>query len=199
MSIRLRHASLAAALIVSFAAVTYPQTPATNDDPNIPVFRAQVIGYIAGDFSQRVWSYLELRSKLEHGVPPLIVTDNPADILWAQHVLAGRIRVARAGAKQGEIFTPAIRDEFRKVLLRAADENTRDAIMDDNPGEFAHRINSTYQMGKPVSTMPRNILAALPVLPDDIQYRFLGRHLVLVDTRANVILDRIVCAIQCKD
>ena len=71
--------------------------------------------------------------------------------------------------------------------------------MDDNPGEYPHRINSTYRMGKPVSTMPRTILAVLPVLPDDIQYRVLGRHLVLVDTRANVILDRILCAIQCKD
>ena len=43
--------------------------------------------------------------------------------------------------------------------------------------------------------MPINILAALPKLPDDIEYRFLGRHLVLHDTRANMILDRIPCAV----
>jgi hypothetical protein len=40
-----------------------------------------------------------------------------------------------------------------------------------------------------VSTVPPNVLAALPSLPDDVQYRFLGRHLVLHGTRANVILD----------
>ena len=47
--------------------------------------------------------------------------------------------------------------------------------------------------------MPPNILARLPSLPDDIQYRFLGRHLILLDTRASVILDRIPYAIQCAD
>jgi hypothetical protein len=30
-----------------------------------------------------------------------------------------------------------------------------------------------------------------------VLYRFLGSHLVLLDTRANVILDRIPCAIEC--
>lgn len=33
-------------------------------------------------------------------------------------------------------------------------------------------------------------------LPRDLQYRFLGRHLVLLDTRARVILDRIPYAIR---
>ena len=45
--------------------------------------------------------------------------------------------------------------------------------------------------------LPANILAALPRLPDDIQYRFLGPHLVLHDIRANIILDRLPCAIRC--
>jgi hypothetical protein len=44
--------------------------------------------------------------------------------------------------------------------------------------------------------VPPHILAVLPRLPDDIEYRFLGRHLILLDTRANVILDRIPYAVQ---
>ena len=47
--------------------------------------------------------------------------------------------------------------------------------------------------------MPGTILAALPALPDDVEYRFLGRHLILLDIRANVILDRIPYAIRCVD
>ena len=39
--------------------------------------------------------------------------------------------------------------------------------------------------------MPPNVLAALPRLPDDIEYRFMGRDLILLDTRANVIIDRV--------
>jgi hypothetical protein len=45
--------------------------------------------------------------------------------------------------------------------------------------------------------VPVNILARLPRLPDDIEYRFLGRDLILLDARARVILDRIPSAIPC--
>ena len=107
--------------------------------------------------------------------------------------------MARAESKQGDIFTPAISVEFRKALLLEMNANTWAAIMDDNPGEFSHQINGSYPEGKPLSTVPPNILAVLPRLPDDIQYRFLGRHLILFDTRARVILDRIPYAIQCAD
>jgi hypothetical protein len=81
-------------------------------------------------------------------------------------------------------------------LLLEIDAKTWAAIMDDNPGKFPVHINGSYRDGKPLSTVPPNILAVLPRLPDDIQYRFLGRHLILFDTRASVILDRIPHAIQ---
>ena len=77
--------------------------------------------------------------------------------------------------------------------------STRAAIMDGNPDEFPYEINATYKRSKSVSTVPPNILAPLPTLPDDIQYRFVGRHLILHDTRANVIIDRIPYAIRCAD
>jgi len=60
---------------------------------------------------------------------------------------------------------------------------------------FSHAINETYPKGTALSTVPINLLVALPKLPDDIEYRFLGRHLILYDTRTNVILDRIPCAV----
>jgi hypothetical protein len=94
------------------------------------------------------------------------------------------------------MFTSAISVEFRKALSFEMDASTWRAIMDDNPGELANEINGTYPEGKPLSTVPPNILAVLPRLPDDIEYRFLGRHLILLDTRANVILDRIPFAIR---
>jgi hypothetical protein len=96
------------------------------------------------------------------------------------------------------MFTPTISVEFRKALILEMDANTWAAIMDDNPGEFSNEINGTYPEGNPLSTVPPNILAVLPRLPDDIQYRFLGRHLILLDTRANVILDRIPFAIHLR-
>ena len=102
-------------------------------------------------------------------------------------------------AKQGEFFTPAIEREFKKALIFEMSASTWAAIMDGNPGAFSQEVNGTYKRSKSVSTVPPNILALLPTLPDDIQYRFVGRHLILHDTRANVIIDRIPYAIRCAD
>ena len=71
--------------------------------------------------------------------------------------------------------------------------------MDDNPGAFSHRINGNYPKRRPLSTMPGTFLLVLPVLPDGLEYRFLGPHLILHDTRANLILDIMSCAIACLD
>jgi hypothetical protein len=70
-------------------------------------------------------------------------------------------------------------------------------IMDENPGDLSRRINRAYPTGQPFASMPAGMLAVLPRLPDDLQYRFLGRALILIDTRTNLILDRMPCAIGC--
>src|SRR5687767_14986133 len=187
---------LGAVLAVLLASTGIAQTPTPQADQQ-PTFRVQVWGYIVADFSTRVKSYFELRSKLEEGLPPMRVTEDVAEIRRAQRALAKRVRAARHGAHEGDIFSPAISVEFKQVLALTMNAKTWAVIMDDNPGEFSHEINGIYPDGKPYSTVPVTILTVLPRLPDAVEYRFLGRHLVLLDTRANVILDRIPYAIEC--
>ncbi len=163
-----------------------------------PDFTVQVWGVAAADFDARMLSYAELRSQLQLGLPPLQVTDDPREIFEAEHALAGRIRAMRAGADGGEIFTPEIADAFRHALELETRASTCASIRDDNPGSFSYSINGTYPKRQPLSTVPPGILTLLPRLPADVQYRFLGRHLILHDTRANVILDRILHAIDCR-
>jgi hypothetical protein len=198
-TLTLRASSLAVAVMLTVGSLGYAQAPTQPPAPEAPVFRVQVWGDIAADFSARIWSYSELRSELEKGLPGLRVTEDPREIRRAQRALAKRIRVARGGARQGDIFTPAIGVEFREVLRLVMDADTWAAIMDDNPAEFSNRINGTYPGKRPLSTVPPNILARLPRLPEDVEYRFVGRHLILLDTRANLILDRIPYAIHCTD
>ena len=196
MTIARGHTWLAAVLTVCCVSAGYPQAQTTNQAPAAPDFTVQVWGFIVADFSARVLSYFELRSMLQEGVPALVVTENPAEFKRAERLLAAQIRGARKGARQGDIFTPAISLEFKKALLLEMNASTLNIIMDDNPGEFWHEINGNYPKSKPFSTVPANVLALLPVLPADIEYRFLGRHLILYDIRANVIIDRIPCAVQ---
>jgi hypothetical protein len=189
--------SLAIALILACASVGYAQDAKTDQKPEPPRFKVEIFGDVMADFSARVSAYVELRDELRKGTPALAVGD-PAQVRHAVDALAARIRVARAGARRGDIFTPTISREFKKVLVQTDDTTWAD-IVDDNPGEFSTRINGTYPEKKPFSTVPANILAALPRLPDDVEYRFLGRHLILLDTRASVIVDWIPYAMGCGD
>jgi len=195
--IRVTQTSLAAALLFC-AATVYAQEPAASQT-GTPNFKVQIYGDLAADFSTRIEAYLELRRSLEQGLPPLVLTNDPEEIERAERALAKRIREARADAKQGDIFTREIRADFRRALLLETDSETRIALMDENPGAFSIQINGRYPKDRTLSTVPGNLLALLPRLPDDIYYRFLGPHLVIHDTRANVVLDRLPCAIRCDD
>ena len=153
---------------------------------NPPDCRAPEWGNHVTRFAAQMEAYAVLRGEFEKRKP-------------SQTVLAQRIRAARATAKQGDIFTPAISVEFKRALAREVNAHTWKVIMDDNPGEMLAQVNSAYPYGKPLSTMPPNVLAVLPRLPQDVEYRFVERHLILLDTRANLILDRLPFAIRVTD
>jgi hypothetical protein len=193
-----RQALLAFIVTIFFAAAAHAQSTA-NPARDTPDFSVQVWGIAAADFDARMLYYAELRADLQHGLPPLQLTDDPRDIARAEHALARRIRAARSHAHGGEIFTAEITSAFRHALGLETRPATCAAILDDNPGDFSFSINDTYPKQRPLSTVPPVILILLPHLPVDVQYRFLGQHLILHDTRANVILDRIRYAIACDD
>lgn len=193
-----RHLPVMGALLLAFAAggqaqVTEPARQGT------PVFRVEIFGDRVAGFNERVQKYVELRTRLEKGLAIDTISEDPAAFLTAQHALARRIRDARRDAEQGDIFTREAATEFKRALQATINETAWKVIMnEDNPGQFRHRINDDYPEGLPFSTMPANILSLLPQLPAGLQFRFLGRHLALYDTRASVILDRIPYAIECR-
>jgi hypothetical protein len=154
--------------------------------------RVNAEAQVLADFQSRISSYLELRKKADDGAPALKRTDDGGDIRAAQRDLAERIRAARSGAKQGAIFSPPIARHFRRLLRpELKDGDTVDAIRDDNPGAVRFAISGPYPDGEPLSTVPANVLAALPELPPQVEYRFVGKHLILRDTGANIVLDYI--------
>ena len=186
---------LALALIA--LASTAALQASSSQTPQQPDFKVQIWGDAAQTFIARMNAYADLRTKLEAGLKALAVTTKPVEILQSETALAERIRVARAKAKRGDIFSRSVRRAFRAALVVESDVGTCAAIRDDNPGDFDYRVNGTYPKREPLSTVPPNMLAALPELPPDVHYRFLGRDLMLHDTRANIILDEIPDAIRC--
>lgn len=155
----------------------------------------------AGDFENRLQHYVKLRKQAASSVPPVSKKAEPEEIRRHQTALAQAIRNARASAKPGEILTPEVRPLFEKLLrgsLKSGNgANVRASIKEGNPkhekapGEVVPvvAVNAAYPTNAPLSTVPPSLLMKLPKLPPDIEYRFVGRTLVLRDRESNLIID----------
>lgn len=153
------------------------------------------------DFQTRIDGYLSLHNKLEKKAPPLKETKDPGDIQKAQDALAGQIQAARTDAKRGDIFTPEITALFRRLMYPevkgAEGTETRKAMKDDAPPKTTPiKVNGRYPADEPLPTVPPNILAALPKLPEELEYRVVHDDLILRDVQANLIVDYIPNAIR---
>jgi hypothetical protein len=184
--------ALAVLLSCGIAAATLGgQEPKVNPD-------AQLLQ----DFTKRVQAYMELHKRLEKKAPPLKTTDDPAKIEASQKGLAAAIQAERKGARQGEIFTPEISALFRRLMYPevkgAQGAETRKAMKEDAPApaSIPIKVNAVYPDAAPLPSVPPNLLASLPKLPEDLEYRVIGRDLILRDVHANLIVDYIPKAIR---
>ena len=56
-------------------------------------------------------------------------------------------------------------------------------------GRATARVNARYPDTVPLSSVPAQLLSALPTLPEELEYRFVGRDLILLDTKARLVAD----------
>jgi hypothetical protein len=163
---------------------------ATGDEPKVPEFRA------------KVKTYTELVDRLDKSLGRLPDRAEPEQIVAHKRALAAAIKQARAGAKPGEIFVASEQPVFLSILKVETKGKegapARKAIAEDNPKaqQSEHKtppvplvVNATYPDGAPRSTTPPTILLRLPKLPENVEFRFVGKALVLYDPRANIIVD----------
>jgi hypothetical protein len=153
------------------------------------------------EFKARVDEYAKLHERLAKGNAEPRETADPAKLNAASSTLAARIQAARKDAKQGDIFTPAVRPVFRRLLapeLKGEEGREAKAALKDDapaPGTVPFKVNAKYPDGQPLPTVPANILITLPPLPMPLEYRIVGQHLLLLDTGADLIVDYILNAI----
>ncbi len=61
--------------------------------------------------------------------------------------------------------------------------------MDENPQGVRVRVNERYPDTVPFASMPPQVLSMLPKLPLELEYRFIGERLILLDVHAHLIVD----------
>ena len=147
-------------------------------------------------FIKATRDYALMHRRIEQQLPPTQMTDRPETIARAIGLMAAAVRAERAGARQGDFFTPALARELRARIARALDAHGLGAadVLEAGRTEaadrsaFTLRVNGTFPWVLGVAMLPC-VVEALPPLPQELQYRIVGFDLVLVDVHAGLIVD----------
>lgn len=178
---------LTAVLAAAPGCATAPQAGAVQAQ------RAARDAEIVSAFAERAGAYADLHRKLEQTLPTRPLAPTQAEVDRHERSLARLIAGARGRARQGDMFDRETRAYFRRQIARALagpdGAELKTAIMDDNPGRVRVAINGRYPDDVPLATMPSQVLGALPRLPADLEYRFLGDRLILLDVHARIVVD----------
>jgi hypothetical protein len=181
--------TMARATIPQMVALAALTVSCTSGTPELRTPEAQAV--VA--FKDRVVEYVALHEKLEATLPKLPDKASPQQVDSNQRALGELIKSARRDAKPGDFFTPGFQAMVKRVVNEVLDgpdgKTIRASIMDENPGVPQILVNERYPSSVPLSTMPPQLLEPLPKLKGELEFRFLGPRMVLVDTEADIILD----------
>ena len=146
------------------------------------------------EFLKRVDVYVALHKKLEATLPALPKQTDPTVIDKHERALARLVQEGRKDAKPGDLLLPAIqrvvRSLLRPIFTGKAGRQIRGEIVDNEyKGNVKLVVNGRYPDEVPISTVPPQVLEALPKLPEELEYRFIQNTLILFDPHAHVIAD----------
>jgi hypothetical protein len=169
----------------------------------ITAFAAPVPGQVSAlleeamavqQFQSRTADYVALHRLLEGPLPPPPVSNDLHEVRANMAALATRITAARKDARQGDIITPDIARVFRRRIATCLPADAWEAILaehlEDTPTPVPTlRANAPWPDDAPFNFVPPQLLQVLPAIPPELQYRIIGRALVLWDHHANLVVD----------
>lgn len=146
-------------------------------------------------FNEEIASYLRLQDAVRRQLGMQRLFADPDELFHAIHSMQAGIRAARPDARPGSIFTPAVSGLIRTRLQQrlAVCEYTVEEVLaflneERLPGAQEPRVNGPFPWTVGSAMWP-TLLAALPPLPPQLQYRFFDRDLVLIDIDADLVVD----------
>ena len=142
---------------------------------------------------------MTMRRKLRSEVRGPVKNSSSAQVNDASDALAGAIERARQGAQVGTIFSEPVATLIKRRIADAVrTENLVPVLADiDDEGKptLAPKVHLRLPVSAQMATMPPSVLNVLPVVPKELEYRILGRYLILRDVDASLILDYIPLAV----
>lgn len=145
-------------------------------------------------FRQAVENYAALHRKLARTLPR-VTAEASSEAVHAQQVAFEKlIANERRASGAGDLFIteiqPLIRRVANEVLSGKAGAPLLATITEEAAeGKAIAKVNARYPDSVPLSSVPAQLLSALPALPEELEYRFVGRDLILLDTKARLVAD----------
>ena len=141
-------------------------------------------------FANSVESYARLHREALESVPRELC-GGPEELELTRSLLDIEIRRLRPDAREGEIFTREVGTLIRsrvEAAVRNAGWIPPDPEIDGGgrPVRRVAEVNAVYPY---FGTHPWSVFRALPPLPEELEYRLVGRDLVLIDVTANLVVD----------
>lgn len=154
----------------------------------IPRDRPPVRTTVVTEFLDSVADYVEMRRQVAAGISGPIFCSDPEELTRQAAQLAASIRDARPLAAEGTIFTPRVAVFLRARIAHAVRTATHVTIPVDQPDDVVLEVHAALPWSAGRLPSPA-LVEALPALPYELEYRFVGRHLVLLDVEANLVVD----------
>jgi hypothetical protein len=157
------------------------------------------------DIDQRIDRYVRLHRRLERDLPPEHLFGDFEDMPIAVDTLHNAMVNARPNARAGTFFTPGVAELLTTRLARAITASgltPAEAMVAMNLGYRERnpqvQVKGRIPPGRHVRVWPA-LLTVLPALPEELEYRFIGWDLVLVDVHADLIVDILKDALPVPD
>jgi hypothetical protein len=177
-----------------------PPPPATTESPAAAPPTERVVGPLTeadakalATMNDGLKAYVELHQEIEKKLPKLPKEATPQQIDSNQRMFEKLMRQERKSAKRGEIFTPEAEPVIKRLLANVFGgpdgKQLKASIMDENPVGLKLVVNGRYPDSVPISSVPPQVLQTLPALSEDMEYRFIGDNLILLDAHAHTIAD----------
>lgn len=126
---------------------------------------------------------------------PRVAADASPEAVHAREVAFEKLIAGeRQSGTPGDLFVPPIQPLIRRVasqlLSGPAGAPLLDTIKEESTdGRASVKVNARYPDNVPLSSVPAQLLSALPTLPEELEYRFVGRNLILLDAKARLVAD----------
>jgi hypothetical protein len=90
-------------------------------------------------------------------------------------------------ATSGRAVKADVKEELKENAEEREEEGGKPVVL---------KVNATYPPDTPLPTTPPQVLMNLPKLPEQLEYRIIGKNMIIRDVEANIIVDFVPNAIQ---